>query len=49
MVCSGFLVEVAGVDLEALKKQYPEAFNRPYDNITGLVVERVLHGEKNRG
>jgi molybdopterin guanine dinucleotide-containing S/N-oxide reductase-like protein len=49
MVCSGFLVEVAGVDLEALKKQYPEAFNRPYDNITGLVVERVLHRENNRG
>jgi molybdopterin guanine dinucleotide-containing S/N-oxide reductase-like protein len=49
MVCSGFLVEVAGVDLEALKKQYPETFDRPYDNVAGLVVERVLHGEKNRG
>jgi trimethylamine-N-oxide reductase (cytochrome c) len=49
MVCSGFLVEVARVDLEALKEQYPEAFNRPYDNVAGLVVERVLHGGKNRG
>jgi trimethylamine-N-oxide reductase (cytochrome c) len=49
MVASGFLVEVAGVDLETLKKQYPEAFNRPYNHDAGLIVERVLQGEKTRG
>jgi len=30
MVVSGFLVEVEAADLDALKKKYPEAFNRPY-------------------
>ena len=32
MVCSGFLVEIAPVDLDELQKQYPEAFNRPYNS-----------------
>jgi trimethylamine-N-oxide reductase (cytochrome c) len=42
MVTNGFLVEVAKVNLEALRKQYPEAFNRPYDKAAGLKFERIL-------
>jgi molybdopterin guanine dinucleotide-containing S/N-oxide reductase-like protein len=42
MVVSGFLVDVAPVDLDALRKQYPEAFSRPYSASSGLVFERVL-------
>jgi len=42
MATSGFLVEVAPVDLEGLRKQYPEAFGRPYSESAGLRVERVL-------
>ncbi|MBN1177008.1 MAG: molybdopterin-dependent oxidoreductase [Dehalococcoidales bacterium] len=44
MVVSGFLVEVERVNLDKLKKQYPEAFNRPYDWASGLKFERVLEG-----
>ena len=44
MATSGFLVEVARVDLEALKKDYPEAFSRPYDLASGLRFDRVLAG-----
>ena len=36
MVVSGFLVEVEGVDLSALRKKYPEAFEREYDAASGL-------------
>jgi anaerobic selenocysteine-containing dehydrogenase len=43
MVCAGFLVQVERVDLGALRKQYPEAFGRPYDNASGLRMDRVLH------
>ena len=39
---SGFLVEVALADLEALRRQYPEAFNKPYSGQGGLKFERVL-------
>jgi trimethylamine-N-oxide reductase (cytochrome c) len=42
MVVSGFLVEVAPVDLEALRRQYPEAFSRPHSQTAGLRFERVL-------
>ena len=42
MASSGFLVEVAPVDLDALQRQYPQVFARPYDKATGLVWERVL-------
>ena len=42
MVVSGFLVEVAPVDLEALQRQHPEAFDRPYSDAAGLRFERVL-------
>ncbi len=42
MATSGFLVEVAPVDLEALRTAYPEAFGRPYDPASGLRFERIL-------
>ena len=42
MVSGGFLVECERADLEALRKQYPEAFARPYDKGTGLAWERML-------
>ncbi len=42
MVCSGFLVEVAGVDLDELRLKYPEAFKRPYDKAYGQIFRRVL-------
>ena len=44
MVCSGFLVEVELARLEELRRQYPEAFNRPYRADAGLRLERVLEG-----
>jgi anaerobic selenocysteine-containing dehydrogenase len=43
MVVSGFLVECERADLDALRKQYPEAFARPYDSGSGLTIERVMH------
>jgi anaerobic selenocysteine-containing dehydrogenase len=36
MVVSGFLVEVGTVDLDELRKKYPEAFKREYDPAAGL-------------
>jgi anaerobic selenocysteine-containing dehydrogenase len=42
MVCSGFLVEVERVDLDELRRQYPEAFNKPYDKASGLRFDRVI-------
>jgi len=42
MATSGYLVEVKRVDLDGLMRQYPEAFNRPYDRATGQVIERLL-------
>ncbi len=42
MATSGFLVEVERVNVDELRKKYPEAFNRPYDQATGQVIERVL-------
>jgi hypothetical protein len=44
MATSGFLVEVKPVDMEALKKKYPDAFKRPYHQGAGLQLERVLAG-----
>jgi trimethylamine-N-oxide reductase (cytochrome c) len=40
---SGFLVEVEKADLDQLRRQYPEVFNRPYDQAAGLKFERVLY------
>ncbi len=42
MAISGFLVEVERADLDELRRKYPEAFNRPYDQVSGLKFERVL-------
>ena len=41
-VVSGFLVEVERVNLEELRKKYPEAFSKPYDRASGLKFDRVL-------
>src|SRR4030067_299807 len=41
MVVSGFLVEVEKVNLEELRKKYPEAFRRPYHLDAGLRLERA--------
>ncbi len=45
MVVSGFLVEVERVNLDELRKRYPEAFNRPYDWASGLRFDRVLNND----
>ncbi|MBN1461870.1 MAG: molybdopterin-dependent oxidoreductase [Armatimonadetes bacterium] len=42
MAVGGFLVEVEPVDLEELRRTYPEAFARPYHAGAGLCVERVI-------
>ena len=42
MAVSGFLVEVEQVNLDELRKKYPEAFKRPYHPASGLRMERVL-------
>jgi hypothetical protein len=42
MAVCGFLVEVERVNLEALRKRYPEPFNRPYNRASGLCYERML-------
>ena len=44
MATSGYLVEVKRVNLEELKKKYPEAFNRPYHPTAGQRIEWVLDG-----
>ena len=47
MASSGFLVEVAPVDLGALAREYPEAFSRPYSEAAGLRFDRVLVQREN--
>jgi len=42
MVSGEFLVDVERVNLEELRRKYPEAFNRPYDPASGLCYERML-------
>jgi trimethylamine-N-oxide reductase (cytochrome c) len=42
MAVSGFLVEVAGIDLDELRKKYPGAFTRSYHHAAGLRMERAL-------
>jgi hypothetical protein len=47
MVVSGFLIEIERANLDALRRQYPEALAKPYDRASGLRRERVLQrGEK---
>ncbi len=43
MAVCGFLVEVERVNVDELRKKYPEAFNRPYNRASGLCYERMLH------
>jgi trimethylamine-N-oxide reductase (cytochrome c) len=45
MVVSGFLVEVKRADLDKLMREYPEAFNQPYDSASGLHFDRVLESK----
>jgi trimethylamine-N-oxide reductase (cytochrome c) len=44
MVVSGFLVEVDTVDLDELRKKYPEAFKREYDPASGLRFNAWVKG-----
>jgi anaerobic selenocysteine-containing dehydrogenase len=44
MVVSGFLVEVNTVDLDELRKKYPEAFKREYDPAAGLRFKAWVEG-----
>jgi hypothetical protein len=44
MATSGFLVEVERVNLDELKKKYPEAFNRPFHATAGPGVQSFLSG-----
>jgi molybdopterin guanine dinucleotide-containing S/N-oxide reductase-like protein len=46
MATSGFLVEVERVDLDGLRKKYPEAFNRPLHPSAGLYLESFLEKGK---
>ncbi len=41
MVVSSFLVEVGSVNLDELRKKYPEAFARKYDPAAGLCFKRL--------
>jgi anaerobic selenocysteine-containing dehydrogenase len=42
MAVSGFLVEVEQVNLDELRRRYPEAFKKPYRPAAGLLKERML-------
>jgi anaerobic selenocysteine-containing dehydrogenase len=44
MVVSSFLVEVGKVNLEELRKKYPNAFKREYDPASGLRFEAWVEG-----
>jgi anaerobic selenocysteine-containing dehydrogenase len=49
MAVSSFLVEVERVNLDELRRKYPEAFKRPYRLASGLRMERVLKGGEKIG
>lgn len=42
---SGFLVDIEKTDMEALKKKYPEAFERPFHPCAGPGLEACILGE----
>jgi len=42
MVTGGFLIDIERVDLDELRRKYPEAFSRPYHKSSGLILERIL-------
>ncbi|CDX03734.1 Pyrogallol hydroxytransferase large subunit [Desulfitobacterium hafniense] len=43
-VTSGFLINIEKCDLDALKAEYPEAFNREYDPGTGVCLSSWIVG-----
>jgi trimethylamine-N-oxide reductase (cytochrome c) len=43
---SGFLVQIEKTDLEALKRNYPEAFERPFHPCAGPGLECWIEGGK---
>jgi anaerobic selenocysteine-containing dehydrogenase len=43
---SGFLVQVEKTDIEALKRSYPEAFERPFHSCAGPDTEAWIEGGK---
>ena len=44
---SGFLVQIEKTDMEALKRKYPEAFERPFHPCAGPGLEAcILGGEE---
>ncbi|MBA7692631.1 hypothetical protein ES703_101198 [subsurface metagenome] len=45
MAVSGFLVEMERANLDELRRQYPEAFNRPFHPTTGTCIESFVGGE----
>jgi trimethylamine-N-oxide reductase (cytochrome c) len=45
MVVSGFLVDIARIDMNEIRKTHPEAFDRPYDPVAGLRLGRVMKQE----
>jgi len=46
MAVSGFLVEVERVNLDEMRRQYPEAFKRPFHSAAGSIVDSFLYGGK---
>jgi molybdopterin guanine dinucleotide-containing S/N-oxide reductase-like protein len=44
MTTCGFLAQVERVNLDDLRKKYPEAFNRPFHPFAGTGVESFLYG-----
>jgi trimethylamine-N-oxide reductase (cytochrome c) len=42
MVSGGFLVDVERVNVDELRRQYPEEFKKPYEKASGLRYERML-------
>ncbi len=42
MVSSSFLVEAERVDLDDLRRKFPDAFDKPYDRDSGLDFERII-------
>ena len=42
MVSAGFLVGVKRADMDMLRREYPDAFSRPYNKASGLVWERIM-------
>ena len=42
MVTNGFLVEVEPINLDDLRREYPEALKKPYSRSAGLCMERAL-------